>query len=51
MVVNPNSMVQHGVQIKNGIMMSVNVSVKRIACAKKIIVGILANKFVKMANI
>ena len=42
MIVNENSIVQHLVQIKNGIMTQVNVNVKNILNAKKIIVAILA---------
>ena len=50
-IVNPNSIVQHAIQINNGIMINVNVSVKTIKHAKKIMIGILANVFVKIANI
>ena len=48
MTANATSIVQHVIQIKNGIMKHFNVSVKRIVCAKLIIVGILAHVFVKM---
>ena len=41
-IVNANLIVQHVIQIKKGIMKHVNISVKIIACAKKIIVRILA---------
>ena len=41
-IVNENSIVQHLVQIKNGIITQVNVNVKNIMSAKKIIVAILA---------
>ena len=40
--------VQNVIQIKNGIMINVNVSVATIKRAKRIIVGILANVFVKI---
>ena len=40
--VNANSIVQHVIQIKNGINKHDNVSVKLIVSAKNIIVGILA---------
>ena len=49
--VNENSIVQHAIQIKNGIMKHVNVNVKIIVSAKKIIVGILAHAFVRTASI
>ena len=47
MIVNANSIVQHVIQIKNGIMKHVNVNVKIIVHTKKII-AILAHVFVKM---
>ena len=50
-IVNANSVVQHVIQIKNGIIKHVNVNVKCIVSAKKIIVGILAHVFVRIANI
>ena len=50
MVVNLNLIVQHIIQIKIGIMKHVNVSVKTIVRANKIIVGIQANVFVKMVK-
>ena len=43
--VNANLIVQHVIQIKNGIIKHVNVNVKIIISAKKIIVGILAHVF------
>ena len=49
MIVNP--IVQHVIQIKNGMMKYVNVSVKVVAHAKKIIVGILTHVFVRMISI
>ena len=48
MILNANSIVQDVIQIKNGIMINVNVSVTPIAHAEKIIVGILAHVFVKI---
>ena len=41
-IVNVNSIVQHVIQIKTGIMINVNASVKSIVRVKKIIGGILA---------
>ena len=43
MIVNTNSIAQHVIQIKNGIINHYNVNVKIIVCAKKIIVGIQAH--------
>ena len=57
MILNPNSIVQHLIQIKNEKLKHVNVSVKIIARAKKIIVGIVAfvrmvaHAFVRMVSI
>ena len=48
---NANSIVQHGLQIKNGIIKNVNVNVKILLSTKKIIVGILANVFVIIESI
>ena len=42
---NANSIVEHVIQVKNGITKYVNASVKIIVCAQKIIVGILAYVF------
>ena len=42
MIVNQNSVVQHVVEIKNGMIKHVKVNFKKIISAKKIIVGILA---------
>ena len=50
-IANANSVVQPAVQIRNGITKLVNVNVKVIAHAKKIIVGILAHEFVRTASI
>ena len=43
--------VQHVIQIKNGITKYVNVNVKSIVYVKKILVGILAQVFVRMISI
>ena len=51
MIVNANSIVQHVIQIKNGIMKHVNVNINIIISAENIIVGILAHVFVRIANI
>ena len=51
MTVNANSIVQHAIQIKNEIMINANASIKSIACAQKIIVGILAHVFARMVRI
>ena len=50
-IVNAKLIVQHVIQIKNGIMKHINESVKIIVNAKKIIVGILADVFVAMVSI
>ena len=50
-IVNANSMVQHIIQIKNGIIKHVNVSIKIIVSAKKIIVGILVDVCVRIASL
>ena len=50
-IVNVKSIVQHVIQIKNGIIKHVNVNVKMIINAKEIIVGILAYLFVRIASI
>ena len=49
--VNSNSIVQRAIRIKNGIIKHVNVNVKIIVSAKKIIVGILAHVFVRVVSI
>ena len=51
MILNANAIVQHVIKIKNGITKHVNVSVKIIIHAKKIIVGILAHVFMRMISI
>ena len=50
-VVNASSVVQHVIQIKNGIIKQVNVNVKIIVSAENIIVEILAYVFVRMVSI
>ena len=49
--VNGNSIVQHVVQIKNGIIKHVNVNVKTNIRGEKIIVGILAPVFMSIVSI
>ena len=49
--VNANSIVQHVIQIENGIIKHVNVNLKIVVSAKKIIVGILAHVYVRIASI
>ena len=44
-IVNPNSIVQSIIEIKNGLMTNVNMSAKSIVLAKKIIAGILVHVF------
>ena len=46
--VNANSLVQHVIQITNGIMKHINLSVKVIVSENEIIVGVLAHVFVKI---
>ena len=50
-ILNGNSIVQHIIQIKNGILINVNVSLKSVISAKKIIAGILAHVFVTIVSI
>ena len=51
-IVNANSIVQqHAIQNKNGIIKHINVNVKLIAKAKKVIVVILAHVFVRIISI
>ena len=50
MIVNENSIVEHVILIKNGIMEHVNVNVKITVSAKKIKAGILAHVFVKIVS-
>ena len=51
MFLNANSIVQHDIQMKNGIMINVRASVKSIVRTKKILVGILAHVFMRIAGI
>ena len=48
---NANLIVQYVVQIKNGIIKHVNLNVKIIASAKKIIDGIIAHVLVRITSI
>ena len=48
MLVNVNSIAEYVIQIKNGVIKEVNVDVKVIVSAEKVIVGILAHVFVRM---
>ena len=50
-IANANSIVEHVIQIKNGIMKYVNVGVKIIVSTKKIIAGILPHVFVRIVSI
>ena len=50
-IVNTNSIVQQVIEIKNGIMINVNVSVKSTVHVKKVLVGILAQVFVRIVNV
>ena len=51
MIVNANSLVQNVIQIKKGIIINVNVSVKGIISVKRIIAEILPHGFVRMVSI
>ena len=51
MILNATSIVQYIIQIKNEIIKHINVNVKIIVRAKKIIVGILAHVFVRIVSI
>ena len=51
MIENANSIVQYVIQIKNEIRKFFNINVKVIVSAKEIIVGILANVFVRIVSI
>ena len=51
MYVNANLMVRSLIQIKSGIMINVNVSVKNLIYVKKIIFGILLHVAAKIVNI
>ena len=49
--VNANSLVQHLIRIKNGIIKHVNMNLKIIVSVKKIMAVILAHVFVRIVNI
>ena len=51
MITDTNSIVQHVIQIKTGIMINDNVRAQSIVYVKKIIAGILAHAFVRIAAI
>ena len=51
MIANANSILQNVIQIKNERIRHASVSVKIIVHAKRIIVGILAHVFVRIASI
>ena len=50
-IADANSIEQHVIQIKNGIIKHVNMNVSIIVSANKIIVGILAHVFVRRESI
>ena len=50
-IVNAGSLVQHVIRIKNRIRKHIDVNVKITVSAKKIITGILAHVFVRIASI
>ena len=50
MIINANTIVQHVIQVKNGITKHVNVNLKINVTAKKIMVGILAHLFVRIVS-
>ena len=50
-MVKANSIVQHVIQIKNGIIKHVNMNVKIIVSSKKVIAGIPASVFVRIVSI
>ena len=49
-IVNPNSIVQSIIEIKNGLMTNVKMSAKSIVLAKKIIAGILVHVFMSIVS-
>ena len=51
MIVNATSIVQHIIQIKDGIMIHVGASVKSIGREKEIMVGIPIHVFLRIAGI
>ena len=50
-IANGNSIVQHAIKMKNGIIKHVNVNIKIIESVKKIIVGTLTHVFVRIGSI
>ena len=50
LTLNAKSIVQHVIQVKNGMIKHDNVSVKIVTHAKNIIVGIVAHVFVRIAS-
>ena len=50
MILNANSIVQHVIQIKNGVTKHVNGNVKIIINGKKMVVEILVHAFVRIAS-
>ena len=50
-IANAHSIVKHVIQIKNGIMVNANVSVKSITRVKKIIIEILVHVFLRIVGI
>ena len=50
-IANVNSILKHVIEIKNRIIRYINVNVKFIVAAKKLIVGILAHVFERIASI
>ena len=51
MIVNTNSIVQHVIQNKNGVIKHVSVNIKVVISVKKTIHGIVAHVFVEMKSI
>ena len=50
-IINTNPIVQHVIEIKNEMMINVNVSIKSTVCTKHIIVIMLAHVFVRIVGI
>ena len=51
MIINANSIVQHVIQYKNGIIKHVNVNVQITISVKRVIVGVLAHVFLRIESI
>ena len=51
MIANVNSILQHVIQIKNGIIIHASASVKSITRAKNMIIWMLAHVFVRIVGI